>query len=150
MQKPTGHPPWAGRLALLLVLLLAATADADFGDLLVVGVGDDPGSDALFSDLGEHLVLQAAFQSITGLELLGVLIKLVLHHLDAFGYRESLLRAFLALALVLGKGDLAAIHLGDDRSDFVGQGNAGEEDQDDSCTDDFSQHTFSLTRQPVP
>src|SRR5712692_7107166 len=78
-----GRPPWAGSIALLLVLLFALE-DADLGDLFVFVVGDDQGSLALVPEfvLGEHLVLQALFNLIAGLDLLGLLVLVAPNHLD--------------------------------------------------------------------
>src|SRR5262245_57762319 len=90
-QKDMGPTPCIVRSNRLLVLaLLAATADDDLGDRLVVLVGGHRGLHALVADLGEHLVLQAVLNRVTRLKLLGVLVELALEHLDVVGDRQGL------------------------------------------------------------
>src|SRR5262249_54417290 len=135
----------------LLVFVLALTTlalseDADFGDLLAVVVSNDGGADALFRiDLGEHLVLQAVFNLVTGLNLLGLLVELPLDHLDLVGDREGLLVSLLKLLgfLVefgLGEGDFAVADLGNGGGELLGEGDADTESQYEQGTDNLAKH----------
>ncbi len=139
-----GDRPRGPEEAVNFLLLFALTlSHEDFRNLVVLG--DNRGRDTLLADVREHLVLQTTFDVFArGHGFLGVLVELALDHLHLGIDGQGLRFTPLALPLVFLERDLAVIHLGDEHPDFVGEGNAHTQNQDDRCTDDFPQHAFSL------